>query len=94
MEPVETERLAHGLQLLDEGRDRPQRRIVRPVGVSAAELVVEDHPPPLPGERPQHLERSVRPARAAVQAEKRPPAGLLSIADDLVPRLPLAKTET
>src|SRR5215213_2677025 len=38
---VEAERLSNLLDLVDEARDRPQRRIVRLVAVGRAELVVE-----------------------------------------------------
>ena len=42
---VQAQRLAHGIDLAHVEVDGPARRIVRLVGVAAALLVVEDHPP-------------------------------------------------
>src|SRR5205823_8382683 len=62
------------------------RRVVRKIGPAAAELVVEDRPPPCRGHPLERLEVVVRAARAAVQAEERQLAGLLALADDAIPR--------
>jgi hypothetical protein len=54
---LQAESLAHGLQLLEEGLDHPERRVVRPRRVAAAELVVEDDPPSLLRQRPEAEQR-------------------------------------
>jgi hypothetical protein len=88
---VEPEAAANALQLLDERLDRPERRIVRPIRLSAPELVVEDDAPPLLGERPEPLERVVRAPGPAVQAKQRQAPRLLPVAVDAVPGLVAAE---
>ena len=84
---VEPEPVADAPHLLDEGLDRPERRVVGPRGL------------PLPswsksttrrsrGQRRERLERQSAAARPAVQAEQRQPARLLAVAEDAVGRLP------
>jgi hypothetical protein len=70
MDLLEPQPVPNALHLLDERLDRPERRFVRPRGLTAAELVVEDDAPAL-GERRERGQRQVRAARAAVQAEQR-----------------------
>src|SRR5438034_3433060 len=53
VDPLEPEPFADRPELIDERPDRPERRIVRPVGLPAAKLVVGDDAPPLLGERAQ-----------------------------------------
>ena len=60
---VEPEPVADALHLLDEGLDRPERRVVGPRRLTAAELVEEARPPALLGER----RRAPRAARAATR---------------------------
>src|SRR5262245_16016087 len=42
MDAAEAEGAAHGLHLLDEARDLPQRIVLRLVGAPAAELIPDD----------------------------------------------------
>ncbi len=96
MQLLEPEARAHRAELLEEGRDGPERRVVRLVRVAAAELVVEDDAPPLLRQLAEPLERVVRAPGAAVQDEQRQPAGLLAVAVavDAVPRLVLPERQT
>src|SRR5206468_724756 len=52
----------------------PQRRVVRPVGLAAAELVVEDEAALGAGEPLERLQIEAAAARAAVQEDERPVA--------------------
>src|SRR5437879_978682 len=93
MEAVEPEVLADDPELLDKGLDRPQRRVVREVGLSTAELVVEDRPPAGLGHPLEGLEVVVGGARATVKQEQRQLPLLLSVADDPVPGLVAAERD-
>ena len=93
MQPVEAEMPTDDAQLLDERLDRPQGRVVREVGLSTADLVVEDHAPPALGHRLERLEVVMRPARSPVQAEERQLSLILRFADDPVPRPVLAERD-
>ena len=87
MQPLETEALAHRPELLEEGLERPERRVVRLVGIAPAELVVEDDAPTLLGQGPEPFERIVRAPRAAVEGEERHATSMLGFAHDAVPRV-------
>ena len=60
VEPVQPERLPHRCDLLYEGVHDPQGHIIGLVGVPAAELVVEDHRPPVISEPSKVLEVVMR----------------------------------
>ncbi len=91
MQPLELERLADGVHLVDEQLHRPHGRIVRLRRRAAAELVVEDRPPARRCDSLQRLEIPVRRARPAVQAEHRKLAVVLPDADHAVPGLVAAE---
>ena len=91
MDAVEPERVPHGLHLGDEELERPERVVVGPVGVAAAELVVPDELPAR-GERLEPLVVGRRRAGAAVQAQQRERAGG-ALADDAVPGAVAAKRD-
>src|SRR6202042_3964897 len=69
VQSVQAESRADLGQFLDKAIDGPQRDIVRPVGVAAAELVVEDHLAAV-GQDLQSLEVVVRESGATVQAQQ------------------------
>ena len=93
MDPLEPEPVADALHLLDEGLDRPERRVVRPRGLAAAELVEEDDAPPLlaSGASASAARASRRGRRAG---EQRQPPRFLAVAEDEVGRLPVAERES
>ena len=93
MDLVEPEPVAHRPELLDVGLDRPERGIVRAVGIPAPELVVVDDAPSLLRELPEPFERQMRPARPAVQTEQRQPARHFAVAEDDAVRLPVPETK-
>jgi hypothetical protein len=74
VDPVEAERLPDRPKLVHEELDRPEVRIVGPVGVATPELVVDDEPPALLDEPLERLEVVVRGARAAVETDQGNPA--------------------
>jgi hypothetical protein len=93
MDPLKPKARTQVVELLDERLDDPERRVVGPVGDPAAELVVEDDAPPLLGQRPEPLERVVRAAGPAVQADERQTPWRLGVPEDPVRRPPLAERE-
>ncbi len=58
------------LHFLNEPGDLPERRVVRPVGVAAAELVVEDEFEVASGHLAEAIEVAAAYTRAAVQAKQ------------------------
>src|SRR5947209_15930300 len=77
---------SHRVDLVDEGLDCPQGGVVRQVGFSTAELVVEDRAPAGRSHCLERLEIVMRPAGAAVQIEDRQLPFGLAVSDDAVPR--------
>ncbi len=56
MDAAEPSARPHRLELLDEARDSPERRVVRDVRLAASELVVEEHLEPVASELAKPLE--------------------------------------
>jgi hypothetical protein len=71
MNPVEVEHVTNRPHLREEQLERPELRIVGPVGAAAPELVVHDNAPAFQGQPLQRLEVVVRRAWPAVEAEER-----------------------
>ena len=94
MQLLQPEPLAHRRQLVEERLHGPERGVVRRARVAAAELVVEDDTPPLPGQSAEALERIVRRAGPSVEGEQRQPSRLFPGPDHAVPRLELTERET
>src|SRR5262245_51993189 len=84
MDTSEFELPPHGLELLDEARHRPERGVVRAVGLTAAELVVKNDLPAIVRELAEADEVTVIGARAAVQPDERHLAAPVAPAEDLV----------
>ena len=73
------------LHFLNEPGDLPEGRVVRPVGVAAAELVVEDELPVVSGYLAEAIEVAAAYTRAAVQAKQGAACGAEDAVRDLVP---------
>jgi hypothetical protein len=71
VDPVEPERLPDRPQLVEEELDGPEIRVVRPVGGTAPELVVDHEPPPVLRKLLERLEIPVARPGTAVEADER-----------------------
>src|SRR5712692_4116977 len=80
VEGVKLQVNAEQLELVDEAVGPPQGRIVRPVGLAAAELVVEDDASSAAGEPLERLQVEASAARTAVEENERP----ISVTEDPV----------
>jgi hypothetical protein len=71
MHPVEPDAFPNGSHLVNEGVHDPQRRIIRMIGLSATELVVEDDRSTLVGQSCQVFQIVVRKTWSAMENQQR-----------------------